>query len=316
MKENLLEDPFLLDNSKRSCFETCPWKYNLTYNHHLESVIGSTSLRYGTCWHEMQDVYYANMIGLDYTQQNVQRAMTLAVNAAKDKWEEISAGRDWYTDYRTLDNLILAFAMYIQHFNQDHLFMKVTSTERVFNIPLTDLDGAPFVFAGKIDGEAKLSGINWNIEHKTTGQAIYLQEKRLNRSGQFIGYTFAGQEEGRHVEGTLVMFHHLSASKSKKTGEYGRPKIEFKRIAQMFTKEDIANWKLSLRYTATKIRQCFYNDFWPMQHDSCYQFGACRFIDICEGNMGPEHAHMLGFYRRRPWDEEITARREEVKSNG
>lgn len=304
-----MED-LLLDNSKRSCFETCPWKYYLTYICDLEPVIGSTSLRYGTCWHELQDIYSGALIGVEYNQQNVQRAMTLAVNAAKARWEQESAGRDWYTDYRTLDNLILSFAMYVKHFNQDHLFMKVTSTERVFNIPLTDLEGVPFIFAGKIDGEAKLSGINWNIEHKTTSQAIYMQEKRLNRSAQFIGYTFAGQQEGRHVEGTLVMFHHLSATKSRKTGEYGRPKVEFKRIAQMFTKEDINNWLLGLRYTATKIRECIYQDFWPMQHDSCYQFGACRFIDICEGNMRPEHAYMVGFYRRRPWDEEIKVKGE------
>ena len=301
-----MSELFLLDNSKRSTVESCPRKYYLSYIRNLESINGSTSLRYGTCWHELMDVFYANMIGKEHNKENIQEAMTQAIIAADVRWQQETEGKDWYSDYRSRENLILSFAMYIQHFNQDHIFMKVTSTERKFNISMFDSNGQPFIFAGKIDGEATLSGLNWNIEHKTTGQPLFKQEQRLNRSAQFIGYTFAGQQQGKKVEGTLVMFHHLSATKSRKTGEYGRPKVEFKRIAQMFSKEDILNWKQSLCYTAAKIRWCEEKNRWPMQFDSCYQFGACRYIDICEQNRPLGEEDTTGFFERVPWDKEIT----------
>lgn len=301
------DKPILLDNSKRACFELCERKYYYSYVRNLEPDKGSTSLRYGTCWHELMDVYYTELRDKPYSQETIKAAMTEAINAMKQKWDDESAGRIWFSDYKTLDNLLVSFAMYVRHFNQDHTFMKVTHTERKFNISMFDLDGKEFYFAGKIDGEASLSGIHWNLEHKTTSQPIFKQEQRLNRSAQFMGYTYAGLRFGRDIEGTLVMFHHISATKSRKTGEYGKTTINFKRVAQMFTQADLASWEFSLRNTATKLHDCYENDRWPMQHDSCYQYGVCQYTDLCDQNVPLGEEKTEGFFERVPWDKEITA---------
>ena len=305
--------PLDLDNSKRSQFTTCPRKYYYQYIQNLRSNQGSTALRYGIVYHAGMDAFYNHVKENGWTHDG--GAFEAAVEAAKASWEEESSTQLFYNDYRTLENYIQALIAYVAHFNYDEGMLKVVETERPFKLkmnlsseetkyfPLIAQEGLNFT--GKIDAEILLDNRLWQLEHKTTGQALSIQKKRIRRSPQLIGYAYAGlrlnPENPPH--GSLVAFHHLSSRKSKVTEEYGKLKLEFERIPQIYTDGDLISWRLSFLDTAEGIlRNIQGTNLWPVQMDNCYQYGLCSYSSLCEQNCKLGEEITEGFYEAEPWE--------------
>jgi len=140
-----------------------------------------------------------------------------------------------------------------------------------------------FTFTGMIDLEIELSGNYWIIDHKTTGKQIAQMQAQLRRSPQFIGYSYAATKLLPTLPmGFLVVIHHLSAYKSRTTGEYGKAKIDFDRTPELYTPQDISQWRLGIFDIARQIYRCKRTGVWPMKHDSCHTFGRCTYNDLCD----------------------------------
>lgn len=301
-----------LDNSKRSQFVTCPRKYYYSYEKNLRPSQGSTALRYGIVYHAAMDAFYNHVKERGWTHDG--KAVEVALEAAKTSWEEESSKQTFYNDYRTMENFVQSLMAYISHFHFDEGMLEVVKTERPFKLrmnlspgeewdfPLLTKEG--LAFTGKIDAEILLNGRLWQLEHKTTGQALSVQKKRLHRSPQLIGYAYAGQRLNPEdpPEGGLVTLHHLSAYKSKVTGEYGKAKIQFERIPQMFTEGDFISWRLSFLSTAEMILRNKEINLWPVQLDHCYQFGRCSYAPLCEQNTPLGEEILEGFHETEPWN--------------
>ncbi len=299
-------EPLRIDNSKRSSFVACPRKYYYQYVRHLESVKGSSALRYGTCWHEGMDKFYTHI--KDNGWKDLPGAMVAGVKGIQTSWEEESGKKEYWEDYRTINNCIQSFIQYIDHFNSDEGMLKVIQPEAAFRIKLEPQEKRnglkPFYFTGKIDGVIELNGAPWQQEHKTTGQALSMQVKRLNRIPQIIGYTWAGKHllGGIIPEGTLVTVHHL-LSRKKKDGTYGKLNIDFQRVPQIFSEDDLNNWLESLLYTAGHMQVAHETNCFPMQFGSCYDYGACTFSFLCEQGRELGDEVIGGLFRERePWD--------------
>ena len=301
-----------LDNTKRSQLATCDRKYYWSYVRNLRPNQGSTALRYGIVWHSGAEAFYKHIKEHNWTHDG--GAFEAAVKAAKDSWEEVSNKQTFYDDYRTLENYVQSLIAYIAHFYYDEGMLKIAETERPFKLsmklspeercffPLIAQEG--LAFTGKIDAEVLLDGRLWQLEQKTTGQALSVQKYRLHRNPQLIGYAYAGERLNPEEpsDGTLIVLHHLSAYKSKKTGEYGKPKIEFERIPQIYTDRDFASWRLSFLDTAERILRNEERGLWPMQQDNCYQYGKCSYAPLCEQNAKLGEEILEGFYEAEPWN--------------
>jgi len=300
----------ILDNTKRSCYTTCPRKYYYSFIKNLRSNNGSNAIRYGVCFHVGMDTFYTVIKEKGFNNEALAIAYPAAIIAMKKAWTLESEGLNFWEDYRNIDNLLQAFTQYVSIFKTEHSYMQVLETERTFNITIEmpqDLyHGVPnFIFAGKIDGEIMLNGQRWNREYKTTSQPIILQEKRLHRNPQFIGYDFASELEGHEVTGTMITFHHISARKGK-SGDYGKLSLDFKNVPQIFSPEDKRNWLESFRETAFNIYRSMELNNWPMNMYSCHQFGLCSFDRLCSQGR-PLGEEILDDYNERlPWDKEIT----------
>lgn len=304
--------PLDLDNSKRSTFCACDRKYYWSYIRNLRPHQGSSALRYGIMWHSAMEAFYNHI--KDHGWCHDGGAVEAAIRAAKASWEEESSRGTYYQDYRTLENCIQSLLAYIAYFNYDEEMLKVVRTERPFKLsmklsekekkdfPLVDLIGLNFT--GKIDAEVLLSGRLWQLEHKTTGQALFTQKQRLHRSPQLIGYAYAGLRVSSEEppDGSLIVFHHLSAKKSKVTGEYGKLKTEFERVPQIYTDGDFASWRLSFINTAERILRNEERNFWPVQLDSCWQYGRCSYANLCEQNAPLGEEILEGYYETEPWE--------------
>lgn len=301
-----------LDNSKRSQFVTCDKKYYYSYVRNLRPNQGSSALRYGIIWHSGKDAFY------NYIKENGWvhdgGAFKAAVKAAKTSWEEESAKQSFYDDYRTLENYVQSLIAYTGHFSHDEGMLKVIETEKPFKLsmPLSKEEEKNFprlakeglAFTGKIDALISLNGRLWLMEQKTTSQALSMQKRRLHRSPQLIGYAYAGLRLNPidPPEGGLVALHHLLSRKSKVTGEYGKVKIDFERVPQIYTDRDLESWRLSFLSTAEDILRNTERNIWPVKLDNCYQYGRCSFAPLCEQNAPLGEEILEGFYEEEPWE--------------
>lgn len=287
-----------LDNSRRSAFTKCPYRYYLPYVKGVVPVHGSTALRYGTTFHAGMEGLYSHIKENGWTRDGM--ALERAVNYAKAAWDRESALYSFKDDYRTFDNFVKSLVLYLDHFSADEKFLEVVSTERSFRIRISE----NLWFTGKLDMEMILNGSDWINEFKTTGQGITYVANQQNRDNQFIGYTFAMKKlHQKQPEGILITYHQLTAYKSKKTGEYGETTINFDRIPQFFGDNDLNEWVESFIYTASLIQTCYKMNIWPKQYDSCYLYGSCPYLFLCEQHR-PRDQEILGdqFLIREPWN--------------
>jgi len=299
-----------LDHTKRDTFDSCPRKYELNYRRHIIPIKGSTALRYGIAWHSAMEGFYSHIAENGWTRDG--RAIERAVQFAQKKWNEVTARQTWVDDYRTIENLLLALVSYVDHFAHDEGLMKILESEKVFKIKMTPTEIEkkyfptlrPFFFTGRCDLEVHLSGRPWLKEFKSTGQALALQAARLHRSPQVIGYNYAASHILKTIpEGSLIVLHHLSAYKSRTTGQYGSPKIDFKRVPQVFFEADLISWRHHMFRAANALQYCIDNDYFPVNLSSCYTYGACAYLNICEQNR-PAGEEILDnyFIDPDPWD--------------
>lgn len=303
------DDLLELDNTERTDYVSCPRKYQNRWLRKILSTKGSTALRYGVGWHGCMEGYYGHVAEHGWTRDG--NALKAGAELGQEEFWHDSQKLEFRDDYRTVENMLRAFVLYLDHFVHDEGMMDIIETEKIFKIlvqptPIEErlFPGIrPFWFTGRMDTEVRLNGRPWLLEHKTTGQALSLQAQRLHRSTQVIGYNYAALSFLEEIpDGSLVVLHHLSAYKSKKTGQYGNPKIDFQRVPQVFAMDDLANFRLGMVRDAWNIQRSIASDYFPMCHYSCYTYGACTYINLCEQNRRPEEEILEGYFiDEDPW---------------
>ncbi|MFA5543026.1 MAG: PD-(D/E)XK nuclease family protein [Anaerovoracaceae bacterium] len=295
---NTSKEEFCLDNSRRSHFAKCPYRYWLTYEKGIQPKQGSTAIRYGSVFHAGMEGFYSHIKDHGWTKDG--EALKQAVFFMGETWEKESEDRNFYEDYRSLDNCITSLVHYINHFAADEQMLEVLNTERAFKI----LVEPGIYFTGKLDLEMLLSGQKWINEFKTTGRSISYVAGMQHRDSQFNGYTWAMKKLDTVMpEGILITYHMLTAYKSKKTGEYGDAKIEFERLPQFFTEQDHIDWKDEFLWTAEQIMNCKLKNNWPRRYDSCHLYGKCPYLFLCEQRRPRDELNLAGMYNiRTPWN--------------
>lgn len=308
----LNDGTLVLDNTKRSCAQQCLRKFYWQHVLGLQPQHGSTALRFGSTWHAILEGYYIHIKENGWTRDGA--AIGAAFALGKEKWEKETGDRIFYDDYRTYENCCQLFLAYMNHYDYDVGMLQVVSPEQTFRcpMPLDEEDKKLFpnlaelkdvYFTGQIDLQIKLNGSKWMLEHKTTGQPLSVQTQRLNRSAQIKGYTWASREVlSFSPEGTLISFAHLSGRR-KKDGDYGKLKMDFARTPQVFSEEDLIQWRKSFLTVADDVAKEYKRGLWPCNDDACYNFGACPYIGLCEQNRSLDETRTDNFLVKI-WDVE------------
>ena len=303
-----MTDPIVLDNTKRNTFCTCKKKYYFTAVKGLQSNLGKTALRYGVAWHGAMEGYYSwvKENGFPQNQTDHLAAITAGLNLAKEKWDKETGKKTFYDDYRNMNTLVNAFATYLDYFKDDRQFMKVISTEKKFECPIEPtteeedklLAGLPpIVFTGRIDLCVELDSQKWIKDFKTTGWVLDQVIAKSNRSPQLLGYSYAGKKVLDFIpNGCLASFAYVGAYKSKKTGEYGESKFDYRRVPQIYTQGDVRAWKLSFIDTCREIIYATENDLFPESFDNCYQYGACPYLRLCQQHVPYDDLNLEGYH--------------------
>lgn len=303
----------ILDNTKRSLFRSCKAKYNFSCNHGLQSNYGSTAIRFGVCWHAMQEGYHAWVKKNGWPEPGLPslQALEAALTLGKEKYEKESEGKIFNDDYKNFNTAANLFNEYLEKFKDDRMFLKIIHTEKKFScdiLPETQQEERilktlpPIQFTGRIDLCVSLSDMNWIFDFKTTGWILDQVISRANRSPQLIGYSYAGARIlDFEPSGCLCSFAFVGASKNK-SGEYGSIRSDFRRVPQIYTTGDITAWKASFIDTCRDIYRCQEEGEWPQSFDNCYQYGACPYLRLCQQHETKiENLNVEG-YRIEFWD--------------
>lgn len=286
-----------LDNTIRSTFVTCPRKYYWRHIENLQPAHGSTSLRFGSAWHAGLEAFYKALQRND----TYSDCLVAASNAATEEFENQTKTFNFYDDYRTIETLLQALVQYADTYYTDKDNFKILEVERIFAVPVTD----SVTFTGKIDLIIEMSGQRWIMEHKTTSESIPIQQKKINRDPQLLGYVYAAQSlHDIQAEGIIVNTASIKATKSRTTGLYGKPTIDFGRYMQIYTPGDLATWEDSFLYTANLIENSILDNDFPAILDSCYRYGACSYTPLCEQNRPANETNKIGFIVTPPWNVE------------
>jgi len=283
-----------IDHSRRSCASSCLRKFYWRYVRNLVPLMGSNALRYGSTWHGFLDGFYSTVKQIGWNDPSL--AFQNAFKEGKETWDRESAEQTFYSDdYRTFDNCTKAFLEYNNYYSGDRSMMEVIDIEKAFSIEFPE-----FIFDGKLDLQVQLNGVNWLMEHKTTSQYIATQTERMNRAAQTIGYWNACRICGLDIEGVLISFHHLSARKVK-SGEWGSLKMEFQRTPQLYCPQNVTDWHEHFVDEVHRIERCYEKNTWPKNYDSCYQYGRCGYLPLCDQfrPLGEEHTD---HFSERAWD--------------
>ena len=308
-----MTEPLVLDNTKRSTYRQCKMKYFLQHLKGLQSDYGSTALRYGSTWHGIQEGFYQwiKINGWPKSQEEFILALSAGLELGKVVWDRESEKKQYYDDFKNFNTAVEAFNTYLTFFADDKNYIEVLSTERKFECPIEPENEAedkmlsklpPIIFTGKIDLCVKMDHMNWIWDFKTTGWILDQVISKSNRSPQLIGYTYAS----KHVldfesSGCLCSFAYIGSSKSKKTGDWGNVRFDFRRVPQLYTEEDIAAWKLSFIDTCVDIKRSMEENLWTESFDNCYQYGACPYLRLCQQHIPFEELNLEGFHEAF-WD--------------
>lgn len=224
------------------------------------------------------------------------------VNIIKDK-DGNRQGYPWVSSdgNKTRENLIRTIIWYVEEFKDDENTPVVIlsdgkpAVEYSFRIEL-----APdIIYCGHLDRLVDYGGDNYIMDQKTTKSTISdYYFKQFNPDQQMSGYTFAGQIIfGIPVKGVIIDAAQIA--------------IGFSRFTRSFTSRtnaQLEEWRLNTIHYLQFAQSCAEKGQdeknFPMNLESCSNYGGCEYRDVCSKNPGIREQFLKGKFNQdtNMWD--------------
>ena len=122
----------------------------------------------------------------------------------------------------------------------------------------------------------------WIVDFKTTSVDLAYMASRMKKMSQLMGYQFVSQANFEDINGCMVYYHQLKASKSRKTGLYGETKTDFMKFPMIFNNHDYNDWRKYVIWNAFNLKKAKDSGY-PPNFNSCYEFNSqCPYLALCE----------------------------------
>ena len=276
MKSKPVPFPAYVDSSMISAYKACPMKFYLQYLRHLRPTETSVHLVAGGAYARGLEV-----ARLSYYRDGLSSEDSLATG--------IIALIEHYGDYeppekstKTLGNMVLALEEYFNHYGwqQDHIQPYRPNggdpaIEFSFAIPLPVNNpdtGEPMLFTGRYDMIGQHLNALYAVDEKTTTQLGPSWSKQWDLRGQFIGYTWAGQQYEHNIAGAIV--RGISILKNS----FGHAEVIIHN-----PQHKIVAWYESMIHTL-KLMIADWNELEFHQNfdQSCASYSGCPFGIVCD----------------------------------
>lgn len=278
--------PSLLDNSMLNA-SACYKKFFYEYILKLAPPQKSIHLHAGGTVAEALQV-----VRLAYYKhgKSPEEALKLGIRAAIRFWgdyPEPTGDREKYKDF------INVAAAIIDYFRQYPLETDMVqpyrrengdpAVEFTFAIPLPIKHpdtGNPILYGGRSDMVGVCQGFNCIVDEKTTYSFGSNWTKQFMMRGQFIGYTWAGQQSGMNTKVCIIRGIAIQQREIKhlEFGPFAYPQWQIDRwYEQMLLKVR----RLVTAYEEYKVG-VVEDEAWPLNFgEVCSSFGGCPMMDLC-----------------------------------
>lgn len=295
--------PEVIDGSMRGDFVSCGTMFNLRSCHNLTSITPSIHLHAGGVFARGCEVFRKKYYSEGSpTKGDHEACLAEAILAMFIRWGDYTPTFTWEGDLKNkgLDKLILALGLYFEEYSpaSDHIQPLIRNgepeVEFSFAIPIPGVThpdtGDPLLYAGRFDMIGVYQDARFNVDEKTTGQFGASWSQQWKMRAQFTGYTWAANEYGNKVVGTIVRGVRFTTKA-----------IDFAECITYRPQWEIDRWLEQLIRDAKRMVQAYESGIFDYNLDSsCASYGGCQYRVLCESNQ-PER-WVDGYFARRIWN--------------
>lgn len=159
------------DNTKLSCYKTCPRQFYFRHVRHWRREGNSAALAFGLSWHEAMDVIWG-LAG----KKSDEQVIALAYHKFLECWQKEGFKHPDDMDFDELESLaprtpMIGAEMLVNYLAKRKEFIinsEIIAIEQPFAVPLYPDDNCDEFYIGRIDKVVRNNGRIFPIEHKTT----------------------------------------------------------------------------------------------------------------------------------------------------
>ena len=322
------------DNSSLSLFKACPRKYQLAIIEGWRPRGPKEALAFGGLFHKGLEIYdKARVGGLDHNQalrkaihglldylspievretatgtlviksHYVHGGLVALPESIPEETVELVCHKPAFEsndNRRTIQTLIRSVVWYCDQFEHDAAKTVVLAdgspaVELSFRmaLPLENPDGEPYLWCGHIDKLVEFGGYKYILERKHTVSTLsgYYFD-RYSPNSQVSGYaTSVDVFFGEPVAGTII--------------DAAQVAVGFTRFQRGIAPRTAAlkdEWLTATLHWIERAEQCAKAGYWPMNEESCMNYGGCQFRGICSKDPGARPAALRAEFVQEPWN--------------
>ncbi len=293
----MLEFPEIIDSTMLAAWKACPQKYMREHLQHWKPKEPSVHLHAGAAYARGLEVARRSFYELGEGKKNAEAA---GLEALMEAYGSFSCPPD---SAKSLERMCGALEFYFDRYplGEDPAVPLLLpngkrAVEFSFAIPLNLLHpvtGNPILYAGRCDQIVEFAGGLYTFDDKTCSQLGASWSSQWNMRGQFIGYTWAAQQSGITVSGTIVR----GVSILKTRYDTAQALVNFSPLLIERWEDGLYAFLHSLKRAWERANEGFQDKFSYNLSESCTQYGGCPFVRVCS-SPDPEAWLEMGFERR------------------
>ena len=290
------------DATSLSNYEKCPRYYQFVNLLGYQPKGKSVHLIFGGLYAAALEHYYKHLT----EGMSVDDATIAVVRAAMvETWEYeldddgekiLGSGKPWDSMHntKTRETLIRSIVWYLDHFKKDETVVVTTNgvpaVEYSFALPLDN----DIVWCGHIDRLVWYGDDGYVMDQKTSGSTITSRFfNQFTPDIQMSGYTYAGRVIfNLPVKGVIIDAAQIA--------------VGFTRFERGFvhrTEDQLDQWLDSSMQNILRARQDTADNRFPMNRQSCGNYGGCDFRDVCSASHSHSKRLLAADFVQRPrWD--------------
>ena len=292
---------FAWDSTSIGTYKLCPRKYYYEVIMGYQPKVMPPALAFGIAIHKLFQTWHQLIV----SDMGKETALLRCVKLAGLLGERLPSG----DNARRKEQLIRAAVWYIEQFWDDPAKTIILSNgkaavEYSFTLPLFEWK-SPLTKAvkevflcGHIDRFCKWNGRVLAADYKTSkyqlDQKFFAKFKPVTQFPIYVtaAHLIAAEtQELASTDGILLDGIQVGVNFNR----YNRHIIPF-------TPEEIDEYIEGLKYWITKAMNDSEAGYFPMNEESCHQYGGCPFRDICSKPPARREAYLKGHFIQRTWD--------------
>lgn len=284
---------FALDSTSIGYSKSCLRKYKLTIIDGWRKKDASVHLRFGGEFASALEFYNKFKVAEGCSHDDALDATVAETFARIVDWKSDHPKKNPYTLVRTI-------VWYLDNYENDPAEVLILEDGRPavelsfkIELPWEAAPGIPYILCGHLDKVVTYCGDILVADQKTTSGALgafYFAE--YNPHIQMSTYTFASKMIlGANVSGVMIDAAKIAVGFS-----------EFARGFTMRTEAQLAEWLVDLKSWTSILSFAVTNDYWPMNEQSCHQYGGCVFREVCSQDPAVRQNYLETSFEKVFWN--------------